>query len=297
MRTAAFVLLFLFDSALPGAFAAPSRDGIDFPELVRLAEVYRAVRHDTTAQIEAAWGDDYASLRVVELHATRNRFLVGSLASDGTQQIVVRGTANVVNALYDAEARMVWNEALGMRVHRGFSAMAGELLESVRPLLRRDAGIVIYGHSLGAAEAVLLGILLDREGFAVLRVYASGMPKVTDAMGAALWTGFPLLRISCEHDPVPFLPPRVAAPERPYMHFGREIILLDGTLYADAPGHTIVEEQAGSVWGVLKQTGARAAIREHLIGSYLEKLRPKVRGAEKVPWPGAAPGPAPTPAS
>jgi triacylglycerol lipase len=296
MRSAAAAGLLLLSVYLllvcpPRTYAAPVQDGIDFPELVRLAEVYRAVRHDTTAEIEAAWGGDYARLRVLELQATRNRFLVGSLASDGTQQIVVRGTANVVNALYDAEARMVWSEALGMRVHRGFSAMAGELLENVRPLLVRDKGIVIFGHSLGAAEAVLLGILLDREGFPVLRVYASGQPKVTDATGAALRVAFPVLRVSCEHDPVPFLPPRVAASERPYMHFGREIILLDGRLYAEALEHSIIEEQAGSAWGLLKALGARAAIRAHLIGSYLEKLRPKAEGAVKVPWAGAVGAP------
>jgi triacylglycerol lipase len=196
----------------------------------------------------------------------------------------VRGTSNVVNALYDAEALMRWDSELGMRVHRGFDAMARVVYEDLKPRLDLSRPLVLFGHSLGAAEVVLLSLLLERDGYKVLRVYSSGQPKVTDHEGAVKCKTLPLLRISCELDPVPFLPPRVAAPQRPYEQFGKEIILLDGPYYTVSQGRLEEESESGAIWGLLKQTGARTAIRLHLIANYLVMLRGKDKEAIEVPY-------------
>jgi hypothetical protein len=279
-------MIFALAAALciSSAATAVADVSVDFAELLHFDDVYRAVRHETVPQVLAKWGGYYSSLQVVELAATRNRYLVGIAAATGRQEVVVRGTANVVNALYDAEARMEWMPELGMRVHRGFASMARVIYQDLRPRLDGSRPLVLFGHSLGAAEAVLVGLLLERDGYPVRRVYGSGQPKITDAEGAARYAGFPVLRVSCELDPVPLLPPRLVALEHPYVHFGPEIILLDGPYYAESPVRREAEARAGSVWAVLKQTGARDAIRDHLIPNYLDKVRGKQSGAVEVPY-------------
>ncbi len=267
--------------ALAARGAAGPATSVDFGELLRFSQIYRSVRFDTAEEARAAWAGSYRDLEVVDLPATRNRYLVG-IATSGRQEIVVRGTVNVRNAVYDAEVGMAWSEALGMRVHRGFETMARVLYRDVRPRLDPGRDIVVFGHSLGAAEAVLLGLLLERDGYRVRQVYASGQPKVTDEKGAETHADFPVLRVSCELDPVPFLPP--ASPERPYAHFGREIVLLDGMWYTEAAVRAESEARSGAAWKLIKQTGARAALRDHGIDNYIDKLRTKVVSALEAPY-------------
>lgn len=256
---------------------------VDFRELLQLSEVYRSLRRDTAEQVRAAWAGRYRELEIVDLPATRNRYLVGR-CMDGRQEVVVRGTANVINAVYDAEVLPRWNTELGMRVHRGFDAMARVLYEDLRPRLDRGRAIVLFGHSLGAAEALLLGLLLEHDGYAVRQVYSSGQPKVTDRQGAARYATFAVLRVSGELDPVPFLPPRLASPENPYEQFGREIILLDGPWYAEAQARAENEARSGSVWALIRESGARTTLAEHMIETYLEKLQGKETAAIEAPY-------------
>ena len=144
--------------------------------------------------------------------------------------------------------------------------------------------IVPYGHSLGAAEATILGMLLSADGWRVARVYASGSPRITDAAGAAACGSLPLVRIVNEGDPVPLLPPRtLISPADPYVHIGDAVVLLDGPYYCVLGEESKSEPLAMDFWRSLKTNSLRSDVKEHFIASYIERIRPKAVEAVEVP--------------
>jgi len=264
-------------TALAGAQASLPEP--DFPEMVHLARLYYSVRYETPEETRRAWESAYGELALVDLPATQNRYLLGTLRGGTRQEIVIRGTANFVNAVYDAEVAKSWNAELQIRLHRGFERMALALYADLRPRLLRDAELVLFGHSLGAAEAVVVGMLLTHDGYRLKQIYASGQPKVTDAAGAERWKDLPVLRISCEGDPIPLLPPRSVVSASPYVHLGPEILLLDGPYYFVADDRSGDEVRLSEVWSLLRAETLRGALDVHYFRAYYPRYLSKEGGA------------------
>lgn len=160
------------------------------------------------------------------------------LAKDtaGRQIIAIRGTASIEDAFIDADFGFVRNSNLGIQVHRGFDGATTRVVNELRPLLDKSSPIVITGHSLGGAVALLTGMHLHREGFQISHIYTYGQPRVTDKQGAALYKQIPVSRYVNHRDIVPVIPPASKDKERkwePYWHLGREILLhSDNTSYS-----------------------------------------------------------------
>ncbi len=290
MACAAAALLVLLCSCrtAPAASAvdapAAKRPVVDFTELLHLSEAYRSMRCDTDQQIRKDWGAYYDDLAVVDIESTRNRYMVGTLDSAKRVEIFIRGTANRQNALADMAVVKRMNARLGINFHRGFEDMAMAVYSDIVPRLRPGYQLVIFGHSLGAAEATILGLLLSADGAQVARVYASGSPRVTDAAGAALCGSLPLIRIVNEGDPVPLLPPlTLISPADPYVHIGDAVVLLDGAFYCVLGEESKSEPLAVDFWQSLKTNTLRGDVKEHFIASYLERIRPKAVKAVEVP--------------
>jgi hypothetical protein len=279
LLTALAVLL----TALPAR--ADSTPVPDFPTIVRLSEAYRAMRYDSLPDIHAALDPSYDELVIVDLPKTRNRYMLGTLAAGRRHEIWIRGTANTKNAFSDVELAKRRDAKLGINLHHGFRDMAAAVYLDILPRLRRGYELVIFGHSLGAAEATILGMLLSTDGWKVAQVYASGSPRLTDAEGARKFADLPVLRIINEGDPVPLLPPRtLVSPADPYVHLGPAVLLLDGPYFCTL-GEQYGDEALGTdFWRSVKVNGLRADIREHFILSYLERLGPKAAGPIEVPW-------------
>jgi pimeloyl-ACP methyl ester carboxylesterase len=269
--------------SLPTVIEGPAPE-IDFEEILLLAELYRSVRYDSAERIHDAWDGRYELLEVVEIPATRNRYLLGTL-SHGRQEVVIRGTANWTNAVFDVRIRRHWNAELGIELHKGFEEMAAALLQDLVPRLRPDRELVLFGHSLGAAEAVILGLQLDHQGYSVRRVYASGQPRLTDTAGAMRYGGFPVLRIVNGDDPVPLLPSvRDLFPARSYCHFGDALMLLDGPYYAYFHGDYVNERLGAVLWNNLLHGRLLEEFHEHSIGNYILRIAPKLEAALQVPF-------------
>jgi len=263
---------------------AAKRPAVDFTELLHLSEAYRSMRYDTEQQIRQDWGAYYDELAVVDIESTHNRYMIGTVPAAKRQDIFIRGTANRQNAISDMEVAKRGSEKLGVNLHRGFENMAMAVYEDILPRLRPGYELVIFGHSLGAAEATILGLLLSADGWQVARVYASGSPRVTDAAGAAAFASLPLIRIVNEGDPVPLLPPRtLISPADPYVHIGDAVVLLDGPYYCVLGEESKSEPLAVDFWRSLKTNTLRGDVKEHFIASYIERIRPKAAGAVEVP--------------
>jgi hypothetical protein len=257
---------------------------IDFAEIEHFGQLYRSVRYDPAERIHADWDGRYEQLEVVEVEATRNRYLLAVLPR-GRQEVVIRGTANWTNALFDVRIRRHWNAELGIELHKGFEEIATALLQDLAPRLRPERELVLFGHSLGAAEAVILGLLLEHRGYSVRRVYASGQPRITDTAGARRCGGFPVLRILNANDPVPLLPSvRDLAPARSYRHFGDACMLLDGPYYVYFRGDYVNEPLGAVLWRALLHGQLLEEFHEHSIGNYLLRIAPKVPEAIQVPF-------------
>lgn len=262
---------------------APSQP--DFAEMVRLAQVYRGMRYDEPPAIHAYLDPLYDDVTVVDLATTQNRYLLATKVGSRRHEVWIRGTVNRQNAFTDLEFKKARDPRLGINLHRGFLSYATAVYNDLAPRLRAGYEIVLYGHSLGAAEATIVGMLLATDGWKVAQVYASGSPRLTDAEGARTFAALPVLRIINEGDPVPLLPPRaLVSPADPYVHLGSAVVLLDGPYWC-ALGEQYGDEALGpEVWRTVRTAGLRADIQEHLILSYLARLEPKRDGAVEVSW-------------
>lgn len=125
--------------------------------------------------------------------------------------IAVRGTQQSADFLRDADALQVpFEEGVG-RVHRGFYGAAKKTAAFVTSYLDRfHAGqkLLICGHSLGGAVALLLSeILRRRAGFDyTIQLYTYGAPRAADATFTKNAEALVHYRMVNHNDPIPSVP-------------------------------------------------------------------------------------------
>ncbi|MEN8641456.1 lipase family protein [Pseudomonas sichuanensis] len=172
------------------------------PELYADNDPERGARQEHPANIH--WLDD------------RNRFNATDTQAFAVHTpdqilIAVRGTSEfMADALRDADVLQVeFNEGKG-RVHQGFYESAVQAYSFVEDYLARfytDQQIVICGHSLGGAVALLLAEMLRRarEGIDI-QLYTFGAPRAGDTTFMQEAADLVHHRIVNDNDPVPSVP-------------------------------------------------------------------------------------------
>ena len=277
-------------TSVPGATDAPRAISslqdlgfnIDLQELVQFLELQRSLFLDPAVKVNADWSDTFDELRVLEIPETSNRYAYGFDSDLGVQVVAIRGTANLKNALLDLESWKIKSAILGINLHAGFERAADAVYEDLKPRLKREFPIVVVGHSLGAAEAIIVGMLLARDGFNLEKIVASGLPKVTDEAGWAKYSGLPLIRVVGAYDPVPFLPPRDLYRASPYTQSGKLLMLLDGPYVTVAePGFF---DSIPAAFKSAKSVDARFNVSDHRIWTYYDRASEKVQGMKFVPF-------------
>ena len=180
-----------------------------------------------------------------------------------------RATSNAINWIENLDFQLVNYTThpqcgAGCKVHKGFyetySFMALTLMPAVKAMLlaHPGAGLMVTGHSLGAAQAqlALVDVLMtdDAEGAGRRAVTAInfGCPRVGNPAfadwGEAMINASPavaMYRIVHADDPVPMVP----FTSMGFQHFPREFIWYDRTLAA--PG-----------WTYCNATGVQAAVSD-----------------------------------
>lgn len=150
------------------------------------------------------------------------------------QWVIIRGTANRLNILFDLDFVGSDEHELGINVHHGFDRALQECLPWIVQRLDKTRPIRMTGHSLGGSVAALLVATLDHRGYKDVSAITFGQPKFTDARGAEKLAHLNILRIVHAEDPVPLLPPVDVEGENfsVYHHFGPEVIVQpDGHFY------------------------------------------------------------------
>ncbi len=129
---------------------------------------------------------------------------------NGITIIVIRGTANAENVQSDIDVRLVTDDDLGIRLHKGFRDASISVMSGIDES-SLEKTVHVTGHSLGGAIAQIIGMWLHKKGHNV-QVFSYGSPKVSnEIMSGGQPTHWRVVRLS---DPIPF------TPMWPYAHTG-----------------------------------------------------------------------------
>ena len=206
------------------------------------------------------------------------------LARNSARQVLsFRGTSNLENVLVDLKVSLMLDSKLGIQLHRGFAETSSSVLKYLTPSLDKSIPIVITGHSLGGAVAVIVALYLQQEGYDVQQVVTFGQPKVTNVGGAASFNDLPLLRVVTVKDIIPLVPPISPLQLQDmdiYWHVGEEIILLPGQEYSSIRG----------IKSMLRATTFTSSlpdesnIKAHQMATYLDLINQKIPRSKEVPF-------------
>lgn len=99
-----------------------STHGFDIPidGLVELLTFQHSARLDPAVKIQADWAPRLAKVTLWELEKSENRYAYAVDPLRRRQIIAIRGTANLMNALFNLELWKDKNPALGIKLHHGF---------------------------------------------------------------------------------------------------------------------------------------------------------------------------------
>ena len=282
-RNGVLITLILLSLLLPSSVSASGQPP-DFQLLYHFALLNDAVRHDSSREIESKWSSEYGEIYVVTIPRTRNRYLLGIDSHSRVQDIAIRGTANLRNAVYDLRFLKSYSKQLGIRVHHGFEMMAKVLLENMEPYLRKDYPLRISGQSLGAAEALILAMMLEKDGYKIEKIVTFGQPKVTDKQGVKVFGSLPLVRVVDMDDVVPLLPPdSLVYDDDPYVHFGSEIVLLEGDHYCIGDNAFSNRKIPKAMLKDFSVSEVQNLLHQHSIRSYVGSIRDKLVHSVSVP--------------
>jgi hypothetical protein len=251
---------------------------VDFNHIQWFAE-RAAIAYEDKATITA----QYQHVTLIETIRDENVlfFLEHSRTWD-YQVVTIRGTANFANAEEDAEYLPVFNDKLGIYLHKGFDQDSTAIYQQLKPRLDKNKPVRITGHSLGAAIATVLMMHLDTDGYSLEASVNFGQPKLTNGDGVARFAHLPMTRVVDENDVVPMLPATTLLDSIHgiYTHLGPEVVLLEGVYYAFQDARQSTAEAKGSFWRNLPQ----ASIEAHKMDHYLNNIRSKRSTAKQVPF-------------
>jgi triacylglycerol lipase len=250
----------------------------DFGMLNQMAKYAQAAYADP-ATIRSVCGAAFPDVVVRSIAATNNRYFVASSTATRTQLIAIAGTANIENVLLDGDLTPEYVPGLLITLHRGFSRAARLIYDDVRSRLKPGYRVLLTGHSLGGAEAVILGMALKVAGRPVAIIVTFGQPKVTNQAGVDAFRDLPLTRVVNQNDVIPELP------LEPFRHIGPELVLLPGPAYSVVEQRPLDPAALRAALQALRNHQPPAELPQHYIASYLADLEPKVTGNQLIPYP------------
>lgn len=220
----------------------------------------------------AASGDNVTGIfdKGTDTHVLINRY-------EDCIVIAFRGTSSLRDWLTDMEFPL--RPVAGGRVHEGFlsainsvmvkltAELSGSEVFKYQPVLP----IVVTGHSLGGALAVLCAWYLQDRGYAIDSVYTFGQPRVGDKAFAATYQavlGAKTFRVVNQNDIVPRVPGVLMG----YRHHGiHAFIDANGYLTIDPSWLGLVISDALGLYQAYRKLDD-VLITDHFVGSYDEAL-------------------------
>lgn len=129
--------------------------------------------------------------------------------SDKVMLISVRGTLGLTDILLDADARQVpFKEGVG-QAHRGFYnafSAAKTFVERYMEAFYRGQTVIVCGHSLGGAVALLLAAWISEQWSKDTQLYTFGAPRAADQAFVKSANELTHHRLVNHNDPIPGVP-------------------------------------------------------------------------------------------
>lgn len=184
--------------------------------------------------------------------------------------VVFPGTDSIADWRTDLEAgKRDW--IMGGRAHVGFCRALESVMDEVVFAMAGSSRVIVCGHSLGGALAMLCASSLWYEGIVVDAVYTFGQPRVGNggfARGYNANLHDETFRIVNQHDPVPYLPPWLMG----YRHAGTEVFLGADGITVDRPwwdqGRDALQQMR-----VSQPEKNFVSVGAHHITAYIKKLK------------------------
>ena len=201
------------------------------------------------------------------------------------QVISIRGTANPENVKVDVEIKFIKDDTLGIEVHKGFAKASNELLTDLKKsssVLDKHLPIIVTGHSLGGAIAVIVGMHLKEMNYKLKAIYTYGQPKLTDRHGAEKYKSIPLIRYANDKDIVPLVPPLSMDQESNwdiYWHLGKEVLLYSDMRYTQLSADASVLRGLASYYDDLFK---KRDLDAHSLVNYVNSLQAKTRSSQQI---------------
>lgn len=205
------------------------------------------------------------------------------------QYISIRGTSNSHNALQDIKFFKDKSYRLGIELHTGFHRTAEMIADDLLSRLDKTYTTWVTGHSLGAAEAVIVSWYLDYSGHNISECITFGQPKLTDSRGIRKMRGkIKITRIVNETDVVALVPPAGTHMNR-YAHLGEMIKLLDDGKYCFLEEPDSLNFGVNSFWLWTARESFSfyemgKELPDHFMTSYIDNIDKILEDGEEVFW-------------
>jgi len=204
--------------------AIDERKNIDFQEL-NDACLMCSMAYKSQNSIKEAYGNN---TNVVEDNERNMRYFLVTNERAKTQTIVLCGLLPE-SALGNGNSIV---KKIDVFTTYGFDKAADQIDNTLVKFLKKDFSLSVFGHSLGAALAVLFGLHLQTGGYRIDKVITFGQPKIVKDKETVSYKSLPLIRVIDYNDPVPSLFPG-------YIHVGSEIVLFHDAYYSYQKEHAI----------------------------------------------------------
>jgi triacylglycerol lipase len=250
----------------------------NFALLDQMAKYAQAAYADD-ATIRAACQPLFNDVYIQTIPSTNNKYFLATSTVTHTQLIAIAGTANIENVLLDADLTQEMVPELKISLHRGFARAAHLIYADVKPHLIAGYHLQITGHSLGGAEALILGMTLKAAGTPADGLVTFGQPKVSNQAGVDAFQDLPLTRVVNQNDVVPELP------LNPFRHIGGELVLFPGQTYSVVNQRPFDPAQLVAAWQALQKHQSPTELPQHYIANYLANMDSKLAASQDIPYP------------
>ena len=199
------------------------------------------------------------------------------------QLIAVRGTSNIDNVIVDAAFVLVPDKLSGIDIHQGFLLSARDIYQQVQPEINPEYTIDTIGHSLGGADALILAMMLDAQGYKIGEVITFGQPKVTNISGSRKFQHLNIKRLVTPNDVVPLVPPLDPMDLMKlsiFWHQGTEIVLYKNNQYSVLTGISSMRRAVD----FLNDIPAEKHLTNHYMSTYINHLKGKQDSPEKIDY-------------